>query len=102
MSVFEVGIVFSVFTKSRFGIGISEYRDIGIRYFSAFILFKSVWRPVPLVAQSVPKAGCKGTWAPRMGKEGRPRNEAKEGGRKERREGRREGREDELRFMSYA
>jgi len=46
VSVFEVGIVFlvffSVFLKvvSVFGIDISKYHDIGIRYFSTFTLFE--------------------------------------------------------------
>jgi len=43
VSVFEVGIGFSVFLKvgSVFGIGISKYRDVGIsiRYFPTFALF---------------------------------------------------------------
>jgi len=43
VSVFEVGIGFSVFLKvsSVFGIGISKYHDIGIgiQYFSMFALF---------------------------------------------------------------
>ena len=44
MSVFEVGIGFSVFFKagSVFGIGISKYCDIGIGIFPHLHYFKSV------------------------------------------------------------